>query len=270
MEEPAVPQRLALALELGTDCELSRDMFTSKPKKTESYEEEIRNTERTYRLRAKLDRVQTWLRSCAVCETTLPPIDLICDVCWQKVMRLRNRGRAMLQEGYPFPVYALFTWTEETEAFIKPLVYGFKKGRSVQAAEDLALEFVAERSEAGEFPKRSVLIPPPSDQFDHGTLWAKALSDRTFSPVWPVLRPQHERPTASQKRLSREERSERRYEIREQIAGSWPLGEQSGRLIFTDDVVTSGSTAMAAFMALGDPEQYEVWCLVARPRIATH
>lgn len=174
----------------------------------------------------------------------------------------------MLQTGYPFPVYSLFTWTEETEPFVKPLIYGFKKGRSIQAAQDLALEFVSERSDALDFPKRAVFVPPPTDTFDHGTLWAKALSDRTLSPVWPVLRPKYEE-KKSQKHLSREERSDRRYEIREQIAGFWPLGDENGRLIFTDDVITTGSTAMAAYMALGDPEQFEVWCLVARPRIAT-
>lgn len=257
--------------------ELQLCMFDSNPKQLSPYEIAVRNSDRTYHFREKLDHAQKWLRSCAICTTTLPPIDLVCDVCWTKLFRLRNRGPELLQTSYPFPVYSLFTWTEETEHLVKPFIYGFKKGRSVSAAKDLALEFMTERQDAGELDRNRVLIPPPSSSFDHGDLWTQALSERCLSPTWPVLRASgsltagtSEKSGKSQKLLSKTERGDRRYEIREQIAGYWPLGEESGRLIFADDVITTGSTAMAAYMALGDPEQFEVWTLVARPRIATH
>lgn len=258
--------------------ELSEVMFDSNPKNLSPYEIAVRNADRTYHFREKLDLAQKWLRSCAICTTTLPPIDLVCDVCWAKLFRFRNRGPDLLQSSYPFPVYSLFTWTEETEALVKPFIYGFKKGRSVSAAKDLALEFMLERQDAGELARNRVLIPPPSNSFDHGDLWTKSLSERCHSPTWPVLRTSgsltapngSEKRVKSQKLLSRTERGDRRYEIREQIAGFWPLENESGRLIFADDVITTGSTAMAAYMALGDPVDFEVWTLVARPRVATH
>jgi predicted amidophosphoribosyltransferase len=37
---------------------------------------------------------------------------------------------------------------------------------------------------------------------------------------------------------------------------------------FVDDVITSGSTAMAAYLALGDPDYFEAWTLVCRPKLA--
>jgi predicted amidophosphoribosyltransferase len=251
-------------------------MFKKNEPVLSAYEIADLKSERTYRFREKTDVVQKWLRSCAVCTSTLPPIDLVCDLCWAKIFRLRNQGPQLLQKEYPFPVYSLFTWTEETEPFIKPFIHGFKRGFSVSAAQDLALEFLNERMDAGDrfcgdrVSRNLVFIPPPSNSFDHGTLWTKALAERCLSPIWPVLQNDLDGEKVSQKHLNRVERHERRFGIREQIAGYWPLGNESGRLIFADDVITTGSTAMAAFMALGDPEQFEVWTLVARPRIATH
>lgn len=248
-------------------------MFDSNLVHLSAYEKQVRRSDKTFRFRQKADHVQRWIRSCAVCSSSLPPIDLVCDGCWNKLAQIRNRGAELLQNGYPFPVYALFTWTEENESLIKPFIYGFKNGFAVSAANDLAIEFLTERNECahsrGETLARNrVLIQPPSDGFDHGELWTKALSERALSPVWPVLAQGSNVESGRQKRLDRVRRAERRFEIREQIAGSWPLGTESGSLIFCDDVVTTGSTAMAAFMALGDPEAFEVWTLVARPRIA--
>ena len=38
--------------------------------------------------------------------------------------------------------------------------------------------------------------------------------------------------------------------------------------IFADDVITTGATALAAYMALGDPPSFEVWTLACRPKLA--
>lgn len=61
------------------------------------------------------------------------------------------------------------------------------------------------------------------------------------------------------------ERSERRFLLKD------PRTNQNacrGPFLFADDVITTGSTAIAAYMALGDPSDFEVWTMVNRPRLA--
>jgi predicted amidophosphoribosyltransferase len=40
-------------------------------------------------------------------------------------------------------------------------------------------------------------------------------------------------------------------------------------IVLVDDVMTSGATALAAYMALGDPQLFEVWTIANRPKLAT-
>ena len=197
-----------------------------------------------------------------------------------------NRGERLHQKDYPFPVYSLLTWTPATEGFVKPFIYGFKGGRAIRAAEKLASFFLSELSlglaDQPNFLKDPILLATaPSSKFDHASLWSHALGrslqqspTALFSDVSPKSK--------HQKELSQTERAERRFKIREVFAGSATDALETlsdmrptahpmtvaKRVVFADDVVTSGATAMAAYMALGDPDKFEVWTLAARPRLA--
>lgn len=260
-------------------------MFSS-PAAALAVQTEFRKADTTYRRRRTFDRFYNYLRSCAVCSTALSPIDLLCALCWRDFSSIMNRTGKLKQPDYPFPVYSLLTWNTQNEAYVKKLIYGFKGGRAVGAAEKLATLFLSERflsvSPSEQRDTNDVLLTQaPAKSFDHASLWAHALSiplqTRAYSPF-------RERVASSkrQKQLRQAERSERRYEIREQFAGSFarPMSDSaredqifskkpsSKRIVFADDVITSGATAMAAYMALGDPDQFEVWTLAARPRLA--
>lgn len=251
-------------------------------------EEEKITADRTYDFRKKIDRLYAYLRSCAVCTAALPPVDLLCPICWREIGFHINRGDRLRQPDYPFPVYSLMTWTPENETFVKPFIYGFKGGRTIAAATKLASLFLNERmlaSTSVDPLSRATVVQAPSSRFDHSSLWAHALSLPLATNSLPALRdvtPVGFDSGKGQKNRRQGERANRRYELREHFAGffgpalaeksdpptSVPSSLPSRRIVFADDVITSGATAMAAYMALGDPDQFEVWTLVARPRLA--
>ena len=225
-----------------------------------------------FQRRRRVDRALRFVRSCVVCSTMLPPIDFLCPSCWRALGQIMNRGPALKQSDYPISTYSLLTWTPVTEKFVRPLIYAFKGGHAVLASEKLATLFLSE-SVFGNTQTRSpmsldaVLIPAPSRSFDHSSLWTQALAAQTR---WPVKSCLHDKSARDerQKELRSGERGLRRFAVQEHFAKAELEQLASRRIVFADDVVTSGSKAMAAYMALGDPLRFEVWSLVARPRLA--
>jgi predicted amidophosphoribosyltransferase len=181
-----------------------------------------------------------------------------------------NRGPSLKQLDYQIPTYSLLTWTPSTENFVRPLIYSFKGGRAALASEKLAALFLSEYTPAktqGLAPETS-LVPAPFRSFDHSAIWTQALAQQTR---WSVAACLHDKTAREerQKELRAGERGLRRFGLKEHFAMLELEQLASKRIVFADDVVTSGSTAMAAYMALGDPVNFEVWSLVARPRLAT-
>ncbi len=180
------------------------------------------------------------------------------------------------------------TWSPENEDFVKPFIYGFKGGRAIAAASRLATIFLSHKQisfGAGGGPGSSVVVQAPASTFDHSSLWAHVLAEPMGTHSLAALRdvtPAGFDKAPDQKRRRQGERANRRFEMREHFAGFFDPStvgcvspsasadhpRPPKRIVFADDVITSGATAMAAYMALGDPDEFEVWTLVARPRLA--
>jgi predicted amidophosphoribosyltransferase len=152
---------------------------------------------------------------------------------------------------------------------VSRLIGGFKGGREVRAARLFAELFSHERLGLGDCQPAGFVLPPRSKrQEDHA--WALAME---FSRLWkkPILdiltENQGEKGSHRiQKQLTGDQRHERRYRAKDGFElADW---SQRGSLILVDDVITSGATAMAAYMALEDPSRFEVWTLVNRPKLA--
>jgi predicted amidophosphoribosyltransferase len=227
------------------------------------------NFSRTLKRRTYLDQALSWFRSCAKCGSILPPVNLFCRECLGTLFEQRNTGECLLQSGYDFPVYALFTWTPANDVVVRPFIYAFKNGYFTRLAMELC---VAMASEIGErapldpwivFPGKSRLFGR-GVQADHAWLLTALLAKIIQVNGQKILglHLAESLSNRSQKMKSVIERRRRRFKGTEKFSG------QDSACIFIDDVITTGATAHAAREALGDHERFEVWTLVCRPKLA--
>jgi predicted amidophosphoribosyltransferase len=216
-----------------------------------------------------IDRVLKWFRVCAVCRSPWPPIELLCEKCLARLRPYLNSGENLRQQGYPFPVYSLITWSDETDQFAKPLLHAFKKGWAFGAATTFAEVLSSERRSLSEVVDPLFVHPPASveGRRDHSWLLAQALAENWDTECLALL-PKGHAPATPQKKQKAGERANRRFVPVTQENFSHSGGASGVPFVFVDDVITSGSTAMAAYMALGDPDRFEVWTLVCRPKLA--
>ena len=184
---------------------------------------------------------------------------------------------------YPFPVRSVLSWTESSQAWVRPLIHAFKDGWQVRAAEIFSELLISRPCSFDSKVEQICFVFPTSrtGRFDHAAVLVAALGK--FFPTAQVYELHYldNEDSISQKQKTSTERANRRFKTPVQLnlisldpiepirAKESPQQVQSEyRYIFVDDVVTSGSTAMAAYMALGDPDHFEVWALACRPKLA--
>lgn len=198
------------------------------------------------------------LFTCLNCGSLYCTAGYLCEDCYSVLKKYENKD-LKIPLAYPYPIFSLYLWKPDQSNLLSRMFSFLKGTRSNYGWAYFAPIFVQRRIsfEIESAPIRIVPAPSTSGGVDHATLWAKNLAAITGGTFTPCLL---KKGKGKQKQLKSDER--RKIEISLIEKYSELTKTETGTLwIFVDDVLTTGSTSLAAFEALGCPEHFEVWVL---------
>ena len=205
-----------------------------------------------------------FIRSCAVCNSFTPPIDWLCPHCWKLMEREYLSCADVYRTEESLSHLRLFDWHEGNDSLIKKFINSLKKGGPEFIFKRLALECFPRFVYTPCWPKEKnpfVFVPAPpahSLQVDHASELARLLCHYFGGKTFPAL----QRLGADrQKRKGKKDRAVIQLLARKGLKRNL----KNKTILFVDDVLTTGSTARAAFKALDSPEKFVI-CTLAWKR----
>lgn len=202
--------------------------------------------------------------SCLNCGSLWTSEALLCTKCLDCL--LEQQGTDLLKTQYEFGhVYSLFEWSPGESDMLSRLIL-WLKGRYQKTAWGFYAELFVQKRVISHLEERRiwVVVPPHASGRKHAQFWGEALANRLGARlVAPFLMPGEAPEETKQKDRSLEQRAKRRFILHEEFTRGF-RAKSEDLWVFADDVLTSGSTANAAYLALGSPPHFEVWCLGQR------
>ncbi|AGH96744.1 ComF family protein [Pseudobdellovibrio exovorus] len=199
--------------------------------------------------------------NCVHCGSFFVEDTLLCDECFRS--RLYPRLQQQLQHPLVSVIprhYYLFAWNPQESDLLSEMIYRLKGNRAWPAWEyygKLLYYYVSDYLDWGEF---QALVPlagsKPSSV--HAQILATVLSKHSGLPVWDVLQ---KRTLQQQKKLSAVDRKHQ-----SQIGLKGQLPEHFTKLIFVDDVLTTGQSYEQSRKALNANSEDVILTLFYRSR----
>ncbi|WP_413585785.1 ComF family protein [Bdellovibrio sp. HCB274] len=206
--------------------------------------------------------VRKFSTPCLHCGSFLKSEGLLCESCRNKVETYIKPDLEMRTLGV-FEAYMLFRWNPGTSDLLSAQLAGLKGFRTNFDWNYWANRFVSRRIHKALPTRRIILIPAPSSTGrtgDHAYQWAQALGKATGAEICLCLT---KKTRAHQRGATRENRVQVEFALDENssmVSEFW----SDALWVFVDDIVTTGSTALAAYEALGRPPHFEAWALAQR------
>ncbi len=247
-----------------------------------------------------MDRMKNWwdqilwkFSNCPYCGSLFRDSHfLFCSSCFQSLWNRRNQFPGFLvpaSAGLPsFPVRSLFLWIQDEDVPLSLLLKLMKQGAHPESARPLMLGFAGEllrRGALGKAEPGCILVPAPARQGniqDHA--WVLATQLTLMMPGSHIRTDLLERKpeeservekkgnsfmksisklTLEQKQKSRAAREKRRFRLTKQGQVFLKLNPDC-HIYFVDDILTTGATAKAAWVALKKPSHFEALVLAYR------
>jgi predicted amidophosphoribosyltransferase len=201
------------------------------------------------------------IHPCLHCGSFLKTEGFLCNPCRETVSKYLP---SQLEHSHVmvFDVFAAFRWNPGVSDLLSSQLVHLKGPHAFADWNYWAERFVQRRFSRPLEGRRIRIVPAPSStgRPDHAYHWAEALSRGTGAEFFPCLKKgcsHKQRGATLEDRLSVEVQLD---ENNSELAMDWA----EVLWVFADDIVTTGSTALAAYKALGSPPHFEVWALAKR------
>jgi predicted amidophosphoribosyltransferase len=209
--------------------------------------------------------------SCGLSATTL------CPRCWYILNEINEphaeRGLLVVATE-PFIQRVLYRWDDRKlrqADILRDVILASKENPRFKMMELWGAEFYRRAMLDGLLASKRdwIIVPPPGrsggGEHDHagalGYALAEISGDRLFYENFAFERAGQNR--KSQKTKSRKERGEIKFQVSDI---GWCAIQNAEGFIFIDDVIATGATAKAAWVALGKPRKFECWAIAAKVR----
>ncbi len=208
------------------------------------------------------------LRACLYCGALDRRTDGLCKICSEDLWAWQNADNELFfQRVHKLEVFSLFQWVPGRQEVLSRLVHALKGTSGDELWDTYAEEFhrrmIPEQVVHRQKPLLIIPCPGKLKTRDHASLFARALAAETGGEVYNCLL--REKSVDQQKNKSRSQRGRISFDWSENFTMEDFLNKaMDRRLVFVDDVVTTGSTARGAWETLGRPRDFSVWALAQR------
>lgn len=207
-----------------------------------------------------LNLIRRYMGCCLNCGSFQPKTGCLCRPC-ENALQLWEKS--VDQEAFKgLSLRTLYRWVPGRSDILSRLILWLKGSQQKEAWHYYAQEMCRRYADSVPDGYKIYVVPAPSrtGHKDHAHLWAEGLSRALGAELLPCLKKSGQ---YAQRGADRGTRALIEMELIENYTDSVDFASQA-LWIFADDIVTTGSTARSAHIALGRPAHFQIWALAQR------